>query len=284
VTSTRSEYLTLGRWRTRALHSDGDGPVLLLLHGFADHAGTWLPVLAELDRARIRAVALDLPNFGEAAAAGPGPMLESLDEFVAAAVEHWTVNGVPPIVVGNSLGGVLALRAAASLTVSGIVPVSPAGFRHVWFIKLLERYSWVNPLLFTPVVPMPVFRELTARGYAWGAAGPSGVVPGVPRAAAAHFRSAVDVKRIFGVAPGLLQEIRAWSDDLGPVDVPCLVLWGRHDRLTLISGAPVLTAAVPQAELVVLEDCGHCSQVGRPDLVAEYLVRFARSLSPSVAG
>jgi len=271
----------VGRWRTRALETAGDGPVLLLLHGFGDHAGTWLPLLEALQHHGRRAVALDLPNFGDADPVGPGPMLESLHEFVAAAVTHWTEDGVPPVVVGNSLGGVMALRMGADpeVAVSGVVPVSPAGFGHVWFINALERYSWVNPLLFTPVVPMRLFRYLTANGFAWAAAGSSGVVKGVSRAMAAHFRTAADVKRIFGVAPELLAEIRAWSSDLAPVTAPCLIIWGRGDRLTLVAGAPVLAAQVPDAELVILEDCGHCSQVGRPDLVADHLLQFVDGLS-----
>ncbi|MFL6024760.1 MAG: alpha/beta fold hydrolase [Marmoricola sp.] len=271
----------VARWRTRALETAGDGPVLLLLHGFGDHAGTWLPVLERLGHHGRRAVALDLPNFGEADPVGPGPMLDSLHEFVAAAVELWTEEGQPPVVVGNSLGGVMALRMGSDpgVAVSGVVPVSPAGFGHVWFIEALERYSWLNPLLFTPVVPMRLFRYLTANGFAWAAAGSSGVVPGVSRAMAVHFRSGLDVKRIFGVAPTLLAEIRAWSSDLAAVRVPCLIIWGRGDRLTLVAGAKVLSAHVPEAELVVLEDCGHCSQVGRPDLVAEHLVRFVAAIA-----
>jgi len=149
---------------------------------------------------------------------------------------------------------------------------------------VLERYSWVNPLLFTPVVPMRLFRYLTANGFAWAAAGKAGVVPGVSRAMAAHFRSGADVQRIFGVAPSLLQEIRDWGNDLPPVTAPCLILWGRGDRLTLVRGAAKLAARVPDAELVILEDCGHCSQVGRPDLVAEHLAGFVASVVEVQAG
>ena len=285
MTITQSRPI-LARWRTRALETSGDGPVLLLLHGFGDHAGTWLPVLAELQQRGRRAVALDLPNFGEADPVGPGPMLESLHEFVAAAVLRWTEDGEPPVVVGNSLGGVLALRMGAdpAVDVSGVVPVSPAGFGHVWFIEALERYSWINPLLFTPVVPMRLFRYLTANGFAWAAAGSGGVVKGVSRAMSAHFRSGADVKRIFGVAPTLLAEIRAWSDARAAITAPCLVLWGRGDRLTLVAGADLLAELVPHAELVVLEDCGHCAQVSRPDLVAEHLVRFTDALAGLQAG
>jgi pimeloyl-ACP methyl ester carboxylesterase len=281
----------LARWRTRALELEGAasyaGPVLVLLHGFGDHAGTWTPLLSELQRSGHRAVALDLPGYGESEPVDDGPVLPQLDAFLDAAIAHLTLDGVPPVVVGNSLGGMLAIRAAQRMLaggapLSGIVPVSPAGFGHVWFIDVLERFHWVNPLLFTPVVPMPVFRRLTAAGYAWAAGGPAPVLPGVARAAAAQFRSGPDVKRIFGRAPHLLGEIRSTART--PVEVPCLILWGRHDRLTKVSGAARLQPQVPGAELVVLEDCGHCAQVTRPDLVAAELVRFTESLAEAVAG
>ena len=279
MTITQSRPM-IGRWLTRALECSGDGPVLLLLHGFGDHAGTWLPLLDELQRRGLRAVALDLPNFGEADPVGPGPMLDSLHDFVAAAVDHWTEDDLPPVVVGNSLGGLLALRMGADpeVSVSGVVPVSPAGFGHVWFIDVLEKYSWVNPLLFTPVVPMRLFRYLTANGFSWAAGGSGGIVRGVSRAMSVHFKSGADVKRIFGVAPTLLAEIRAYATNLPAVTAPCLIIWGRGDRLTLVAGAEVLAGLVPHAELVVLEDCGHCSQLGRPDLVAAHLARFVGSV------
>ncbi len=277
--------MTLARWRTRALEVDGTGPVVLLLHGFGDHAGTWAPVLDGLEQAGVRAVALDLPGYGESDPADTGPALPQLDEFVRAAVERWTVNGVPPVVAGNSLGGALAIRAAQdpACRVSGVVPVSPAGYGHAWFVDALERFSWLNPLMFVPIVPMNTFRRLVASGFFWGAAGGAARVrPGMSRAFAAHFRTRADVKRIFGPAPELLAEIRA--QQAAPVTVPCLVIWGRHDRLTLVSGAKVLGAMAPAAEVVVLEDCGHCSQVTRPDLVAEHLVRFVSSIGVPAQG
>ncbi len=271
----------LARWYTRALELEGwasyDGPVFVLLHGFGDHAGTWTPLLAELERTGHAAVALDLPGFGESESVDDGPVLPQLDAFLDAAVEHWTVNGVPPVVVGNSLGGVVAIRGAQrGVPMSGIVPVSPAGFGHVWFIDVLERFAWTNPLLFTPVVPMTVFRSLTAAGYAWAARGPSPVLPGVARTVAAQFRSGRDVMRILGTAPTLLGEIRKGARTL--VEVPCLIIWGRHDRLTKVSGAARMALLAPGSGLVVLEDCGHCSQVTRPELVAAELVRFAESV------
>lgn len=271
-------------WRTRALEVRGTGPTFILLHGFGDHAGTWVGVLEELAEAGRSAVALDLPGYGEADPAADGPSLPQLDRFLLAAIERWTVDGRPPIVVGNSLGGVLAIRAGQDpcSEVAAVVPVSPAGFGHVWFIDVLEKYSWLNPLMFVPVVPMTLFRSLTAAGFAWAARGPARVLPGYSTAVAAQFRTRADVKRIFGSAPELLAEIR--NAPRSAVTVPCLIIWGRYDRLTLVSGAPSVQALAPGAELVVLEDSGHCAQVTRPDLVAEHLVRFASVLAGARAG
>ncbi|MET3961328.1 pimeloyl-ACP methyl ester carboxylesterase [Marmoricola sp. OAE513] len=278
----------LARWQTRALevgpHSAAPGPVLVLLHGFGDHAGTWLPVLEQLDEAGCRAVALDMPGYGEADPLEPGESLPQLDAFLAAAVERWTIDGIPPVVVGNSLGGVVAIRAGQDprSVVSGIVPVAPAGFSHSWILDLLENNPWLQPLMTVPV-PTRVFRLLTIVGYNFIAGGTAKVLPGVAAAVAdVNFPSRAHVSRVLGNAVELLGELRMISRD--HVGVPVLVLWGRHDKLTLVEGAEAVRGLAPGAEVVVLEDCGHCPQVSRPDLVAAHLISFSGALVSTVAG
>ncbi|MCW2990833.1 MAG: alpha/beta hydrolase fold protein, partial [Solirubrobacterales bacterium] len=59
------EYrLDLAGHATRALELEGDGPPMLLLHGFADSADTWRRTLDRLARRGRRALAVDLPGFG----------------------------------------------------------------------------------------------------------------------------------------------------------------------------------------------------------------------------
>ena len=70
-------------FETRALELEGDGPGLVLLHGWGDSADTWRPLLAGLGARDRRAIAVDLPGFGTALEATER-LLELLLPFPAA--------------------------------------------------------------------------------------------------------------------------------------------------------------------------------------------------------
>ncbi len=77
-----------GRGEHAALELEGEGPPLILLHGFADSADTWRLLLDRLRKQGRAAVALDMPGFGQAEHLDPArPVLEQLDGFADAAIE-----------------------------------------------------------------------------------------------------------------------------------------------------------------------------------------------------
>ncbi|WGF90147.1 alpha/beta fold hydrolase [Marinivivus vitaminiproducens] len=59
--------------------------------------------------------------------------------------------------------------------------------------------------------------------------------------------------------------------DLGAIAVPTLVLAGKDDVLTPIEVQVEMAAAIPDADLVLLGDCGHLSTLERPDAVTAQL-------------
>lgn len=61
---------------------------------------------------------------------------------------------------------------------------------------------------------------------------------------------------------------------LGQIHVPVLVIGGRHDRLTVYKASEYLAENLPNAHLVALEDCGHMSMVEKHDQVNELIERF----------
>jgi len=117
---------------------DGAGPPLLLVHGLTDSADTWRPVLQRLARAGRRGAAIDLPGFGAAAPARPGPVPPQLAAVVTAAAAR--IGGDDPVVIaGHSMGGMVTLYAAnrGGLALAGIVPIGTAGLHHPRWIHAI---------------------------------------------------------------------------------------------------------------------------------------------------
>ena len=56
--------------------------------------------------------------------------------------------------------------------------------------------------------------------------------------------------------------------DLNKIACPTLVLCGRQDALTPLTGHEEMAAAIPNASLVVIEDCGHLAPLERPAAVS----------------
>ena len=93
------------------LELEGDGIPLVMFHGYADSADTWRHMLARLARRGRRAIAVDLPGFATADPLGDDAILPQLDAFAAAAIGYAAGRPREPVlVVGNSLGGCVALR------------------------------------------------------------------------------------------------------------------------------------------------------------------------------
>ncbi|RDB49905.1 alpha/beta fold hydrolase, partial [Tsukamurella tyrosinosolvens] len=90
----------------------GDGPTVLLLHGFLFSRAMWAPQLAALADAGHRGVAIDLLGFGDTAPAPPGGEIP-LHHHAEAALDVLDAVGAERFaVVGYSMGGQVALELA----------------------------------------------------------------------------------------------------------------------------------------------------------------------------
>ena len=69
------------------------------------------------------------------------------------------------------------------------------------------------------------------------------------------------------------------TDQLPNVHIPTLVLVGRQDPTTPVSGSEVITKALPNSRLVVIEDAAHISNVEQPEVFTEELMKFLISQS-----
>ncbi len=278
----RERRLDLGGIETRALELEGSRGLdpVVLFHGFSDSADTWRPLLDHLAQAGRAALAVDLPGFGRAdRLARDRPILPQLDRFARAAIEH-AAEASPTgrvVVVGNSLGGSISLRAAQrrEAPIAGIVPIAPAGLDMATWISIIEGAWAVQAVLRSPL-PLPGFaiRELVGRTYRTLATNhPGDLEPESVAAFTSHFESKRDVVRILGTGRRLKPELRE-PYNLGWITCPVLVVWGDRDRMVNPSGARRILREVANARSVLIRGCGHCPQIERPERVAELLAEF----------
>ena len=104
----------------------GSGAPLVLLHGIGLSRRSWNPVIAPLAD-RYDVIAIDLPGFGDSGPAPDGvePTPEWLAGAVAGLLDELGIGAAH--LVGNSLGGWVALELAAIRPASSVVLLSPAG-------------------------------------------------------------------------------------------------------------------------------------------------------------
>jgi pimeloyl-ACP methyl ester carboxylesterase len=275
--------------RTRALELEGDGPGILLLHGWGDSADTWRPVLAELGARGRRALAVDLPGFGEATPLAAGAMLPQLDAFAAAVAAEWGA-GEPIVLAGNSLGGAVALRAGErrDLALAGIVPIAPAGLEAPGWFELVEHDPILRHLLALPVpVPAVLVRSVVGSAYRQLAfSSPGAAQRQAVSAFAGHHASRARVAALLASGRRLIPELAAAPFDLAAIECPVLLVWGTRDHMVPHSGARLVLDALGGRDGVrveLIEGCGHCPQLECTERLVELLLGFPAPRARGVA-
>lgn len=270
-----------GAVRTRTIGSDGTGPVVVLLHGFADSADTWVGVVRRLAEAGIPAVAVDLPGFGDADDLAAGPMLPQLDAFVDAVIDaHRTPAGV--VIVGNSLGALVALRAACrGAPVLGVMTVSEPAHADSLAIRLFRRPR-PHPVVRALGAPLPVPRALSAALLTAAAR--------VALGRSARRNDPVAARRLGDYLAGrggaswavrTARRLALESQDCCRFDdlaCPVLVVHGQRDRVIPVNGAERIHAEIPHSTLVIEPRWGHCPQLQDPAGVTGLVRSFVRDV------
>jgi len=228
----------------------GDGPPLVLLHGWAMHSGlfgTLLPALA----ARFRVHAVDLPGHGHSR----DVRADTLDGFADALARAFGP-GEPLTVLGWSFGGQVALRWAlrepARIARLILVCTSPRfvatpDWPHAMTAETLERFGddlaadWRQTLLRFLTLQVQgsedgrralalLRRQLFARGEPDGAA----------IASALRVLAAADLR-----------------DEVRTVQAPSLVVTGERDTLAPPAAGAWLARAMPDARLAPIGGAAH---------------------------
>lgn len=235
----------------QVLWQGGSGPTLVFLHGAGDQAGTWAPVVHAF-AGQYRLLILDLPGHGESEPhEGPlslGTMVEGLSGVLNRKADQ------PVILVGNSMGGWLALLCArerpeqvARVVIVNGGPLSP---------DLL-----VAPR--TDLSLMPADRE-AARRLMNALRDPSSPpVPDFILDDIARRAGTGPISRM-PTSPGEYLKYLLMGQ-LGEIATPVEILWGESDQLLRLDYAQRLDMALAASRLTQIPKCGHIPHLECPE-------------------
>jgi pimeloyl-ACP methyl ester carboxylesterase len=266
----------------------GSGPVLLLLHGITNSSETWERA-ADALADRFTIVAPDLLGHGNSAT----PRGDySLGAHASGVRDLLSVLGHDRVtVVGHSLGGGIAMTFAYHYPerVARLALVSSGG---------LGR--GVSPALRAATLPGAgaMMRTVGARPVVAAGRAISALLAAVRLRRPA--RVALEVVRTLerlgdsGRRGAFLNTVRAVIDGHGQkvsaldrlhliADMPVLVVWGTHDRVIPVEHAELVRAALPQADVVLLDGIGHTPHLSQPAYVGERLAAWVGSTTAASA-
>lgn len=219
-----------------AVYSGGEGPTVVLVHGFGDSASGWGQVAGQLTEDH-RVVVPDMPGSGLSA---PGPDGDLAFEDLRLGLERVLEAEADPLVlVGNSLGGMLVTRYALD---------HPERDLHVVL---------VNAAVVKTEIPahelIPSTREELAIKNA-KLFGPD-AIPSMPGFIQDGLIELIDQHRYHALHADLSARERWLDDEIGSLTHPLTVIWGTPDGYF-----PLTYAQGFADDIHVLDGCGHGPQ------------------------
>ncbi|MBU0493113.1 MAG: alpha/beta hydrolase [Chloroflexi bacterium] len=258
-----SRFVDVNGLRVHVETAGSGESTLVLLHGFAASTYSWREVMAPLAE-HGTVVAFDRPAFGQTERPIPGEWTGQdpygFDAQVALTVGLLDELGVEKaVLVGNSAGGTVAVATALRYPerVSALVLVDPAIYGHGGGLP-----DWARPILSSPQMrwygPLLVRALLPSWGEGFGRSAwhdPAGLTPemwaGYTRPLQAeNWDRAFWEYLLAARSPDL-------ASRLDEVRMPTLVITGDDDRIVPTAQSVRLAGELPNAELVVVPNCGH---------------------------
>jgi len=250
------------------LERPGSGETIVLIHGFGANKDNWIRFVRYLPP-EYRVIAFDMSGHGDSSKLNDKTY--SIDFMTSSFAQAANALGLSKFhIAGSSMGGKIALLYTAQnpqrvvsmclLDTGGLSAVSPqpsdlqlavAKGQSPLTPTSKKEFSELMKYAFykEPFIPWPITSVMAEKAVE---------------------ASAFNQK--------IWRDINAHPTDIVPLlpglQLPVLVIWGDKDRILHVSTTEVLKRSLPDAETIIMKDCGHVPMLERPQETAEYYAAF----------
>ena len=276
-----SQFITIDNVHVH-YRDEGNGPVLILLHGFASSLHTW-DGWTNILKNKFRIIRMDILGFGITGPSTSGKYstkiwIDFIHKFVnAIKLDHFHL-------VGNSLGGYIAWKYANEHPekVDKLILIDSVGYSHEipWIFKLSSSFALkpASKIMFPKFIvrmcvkqcyhaQLKVTSELINHYY--GLALREG-----------NINSYLDIIQF-------IKEVScnaAAGNDIKKIQAPVLVMWGENDCWIPVKLIDKWKTDLPAAITIVYEETGHVPMEERPEKTALDAYSFLMELDCLISG
>ncbi len=251
---------------------EGQGPVILMLHGICDSLHTWSPWVSTLKN-DFRIIRFDLPFFGLSRVKSGHEITKSFyPEFLEKVVNHFNLSDF--YLCGHSLGAWISWNFAIKhqSLLKKLVLISPPG--HPVKPPLLVRATgkglikklasvytpkFLSDLAIEEIFYDPTFMTEQQRSRYYEIL----MVEG-------------NRKNYMDVFSMMVKFAHEWPEGLHTIQSETLIIWGKEDRWIPSSHASYWTKTLPNVHLEVFEKVGHVPQEENVDDTLETFIEFLK--------
>jgi pimeloyl-ACP methyl ester carboxylesterase len=250
------------------------GAIVVLVHGFSVPYFIYDPTFDFLTQSGFHVLRYDL--FGRGFSDRPN-VDYNLDFFIQQLADLLdALRFTRPVnLIGLSMGGLIASAFTVRYPerVRKLTLIDPAGAKSITLTPLLKA------------VKIPFVAEAVLSLVGGGFLVQSNAKDFFDPKLVEHFKAQYTIQMQYkGFMRAILSTIRNGMLDsfiqiyetLGTMNKPILLFWGRKDETVPFEHSQVLCAALPDAKLHVIENCGHIPHYEKPELVNPILLEFLK--------
>ena len=248
----------------------GNGPPVILLHGYPDNLQVWSELAPRL-ATRFEVIAFDWPGMGYSEAWTGGATPFDFARRLHTLMDSWKIEKAA--IIGHDMGGQpgLAFAAEHPQRICKLVVMNSLVIwdeKTSWEIALIRKFGWNRVLL--ERLPRAVFfraiRTFLPRGYKLSAELRSDLWESFQRPEVRKF-----VVRMCAGYQGTLPRLKQLYPS---VPTPSLFLWAECDKHFPVGHARKLAEMVPGAKLEIIPRTGHWMTLNLADEVSARIMRF----------
>jgi len=239
----------------------GQGPAILILHGWGGSSDSWIQVQEILAREGFKIIVPDFPGFGKSKTPFEPWGVKEYGNFVLNLTKILELQNF--FLLGHSFGGRVAIKFSILYPekIKSLILCDSAGIKQKWGIgeKLIFQISKIGNAIFTPT-PLRRFKDKAKNLFY-------------------IFLRHRDYARADGTMRETIKKVLTEDllKDLPQIKIRTLIIWGESDKLVPVKYAHIFKEKIENSELKILPKIGHSPHLEVPEKLTEIIINFLRA-------